>query len=322
MILMSWWALAVADCQSDPKKFYELRGTLLDPIGGHNVTVQLSAPYGSADLSTQADLKGKFRFKRVPAGIYVLTAFIPRAARTRRTVEVGPSFADEKGRIEIGLELQPRPRRPNRHQVTTEQLAIPDKARAEYNKGLQRISSHDSSGAAACFRRAVEAAPLFSLAWYQLGLIACQQKRMSDAEEYFRDALKGMPENYLALLNLGGVLLTQRNTEGAVAVNQQAVEVRPDDAQAQAQLGYSYLLAGRLEEAEIHLKQTVALDPANYFYPQILLAEIYRRRNDLSSMARELEEFLRLHPDSPKAGEVAPILEEIRSKMPAFGGTP
>jgi tetratricopeptide (TPR) repeat protein len=98
-------------------------------------------------------------------------------------------------------------------------------------------------------------------------------------------------------------------------VNERAAKARPDDAQAQAQLGYSYLLLGRLEEAETHLKRTASLDPANYYYPQILLADIYSQRGDNASMVRELEEFLRLHPDSQKARDVTRILDRLRSQL-------
>jgi len=312
-------ASPLSDCWSNERRFFELHGTLLDrsskPFIGNNTVVQLSGPYGPAGFSTLADIKGGFRFKKVPAGMYILTAFVPQVARAKRTIEIGPSFADRKGRINMTLQMQPRPYRPGSYQVDAMQLSIPETARDEFAKGQQRFSTRDFSGAAGYFRRALDIAPQFSAAWFQLGLIACQEQRFQQAADHFREALKYSPENYMALLNLGGVLLAQRNAGEAAAVNERAVKARPDDAQAQAQLGYSYLLLGRLEEAETHLKRTVSLDPANYYYPQILLADIYSQRGDNASMVRELEEFLRLHPDSQKARDVAQILDRLRSQM-------
>jgi tetratricopeptide (TPR) repeat protein len=304
---------------NNPRKLYELHGTLLDqsgqPLRADNATVQLTEPYGSADLSTLANLAGGFRFKKVPAGVYILTAFIPRIARTRRTIEVGPSFADGKGKIGITLRMERRPRRPGGYQVSMEQLSVPEEARAEYQKGLQRYSARDWSEASKRFRKAVDIAPQFSAAWYQLGIIACQQSRTQEGADYFQEALRHVPDHYQALINLGSVLLTQRKVTEAVTINQRAVKARPDDAQAQVQLGYSYLMAGRLEDAEIHLKRTIALDPANYYYPQLLLAEIYNQLNDHPSMVRELKEFLRLHPDSLKAHDVTQILDRLRLQL-------
>lgn len=116
----------------------------------------------------------------------------------------------------------------------------------------------------------------------------------------------------LLLVFLYPVLSEARGVEGALAVNAQAVKIRPDDAQALVQMGYSLLIADRLEEAETHFKEAVSLDPANYRYPQLMLAEIYRRRKDLAAVKREFEEFLRLHPDTPKAHEIRSALDELR----------
>ena len=114
-----------------------------------------------------------------------------------------------------------------------------------------------------------------------------------------------LPGNYYALLAVG-------DHQAAAVVNARAVDARPTDGQAQAQLGVSLLFLDRVDEAEASLKKAVALDPANFLHPQLRLAEIYRRRNDARSMSRELEEFLRLHPDSAKAADVRKILDQLR----------
>ena len=305
------------DSRCSEETTFELRGTIL-PSNGISFSdarpvVQISGPGGPVNLSTVADAKGRFRFKRVLPGMYLLTAFIPRVARTKRTIEIGPSWADEKGRINIGVTLEPRPRRPERFQVQATQLSVPENARAEYDKGLRRLAKRDLAGASGFFREALDLAPHFSAASYQLGSIACQQGRFAEAVDHYRESLKYSPESYQILLSLGAALLASHNGPEALLVNQRAARSRPDDPEARAQAGMSYLAVDRLEEAEEHLKATIVLDPANFHLPQLLLAEIYRRRRDYSSMAHQLEEFLRLHPDSKQAGEVAKILAEVRS---------
>ena len=316
------WILIIfslSNCWSDQIKSFELRGVLLEgggqPLIVGNVIVQLREPHGPTAFSTPADAKGQFRFRKVPGGIYVLTAFVPRGGRARRTIEIGPSFADGKGRISTTLQMRPRRSRAASFQISATQLFIPEQARAEYDKAQQRAAVHDWSGASQLLRKALDIAPQFSAAWQQLGLIASLEKRYQEAADAFREVLKQQPEYYLALINLGGVLLGLGNAAEANAVNERAVRLRPDDEQAHAQLGYGYLLVGRLAEAETHLKRTIALDPAHYFYPQILLADLYGQRNDTNSVVRELEEFLRLHPDSQKARDVAQIVVRLRSEL-------
>jgi len=309
---------------------FELRGTVV-PEGGISVNegrlgIQLQALSGAwqgRELSAAPDIGGKFRFKRIPTGMYLLTAFIPRVARVRRTIEVGPSLADKEGRIEVRIELAARRRRPGMFEVPASELTLPAAAQDEYEKGRQQLKDRNYSRAEEHYRRATELAPQYYAAWYQRGSIATRQERFSEAAGFYREALKLQPENYRALMALGEVLVTLREGEEALAVNTQAVKARPDDPQARIQLGFSMMLAGRLDQAEAHLKEAVSLDPANYCYPQLMLAEIYRRRNELPKVQRELEEFLRLHPDSPKAREIRPALNELLLQMkPVVSGNP
>jgi tetratricopeptide (TPR) repeat protein len=307
------------DCRSESRAQFELRGTLLRSDGAAfpNIRpmVQLRAPGRPVGLSAVADQQGRYRIKKVPPGMYLMTAFVPRVARAKRTIEIGPAFADEKGRITVDLKLEPRPRPPERFQVQATQLLIPDKARAEYEKGLRRIVKGDLAGSAACFAEALDLAPQYTAARYQLGLVLCQQGLFADAADHFREALKHSPESYQTLLSLGAALLAMQSNPEALEVNQRAVRARPDDPEAQAQLGISYLAADRLEDAERHLRTTIALDPANFHFPQLLLAEIYRRKRDYPSMVSQLEEFMRLHPDAQQTREVARVVGEVRSQM-------
>jgi len=305
--------------RSAERNSFEVRGMVV-PEGGlsldsSRVSIQLQALSGSwagKEPFSVPHKWGKFRYKRIPEGTYLLTVFMPRVARVRRTVEVGPSLADKDGRIEVRIPLAPQRRRPGMFQVSADELSVPTAALEEYEKGLQQLKDRNLARAEEHFRRATEWAPQYFAAWYQRGSIASRQERYGDAASYYREALKLRPESYRVLVDLGEVLLTLHDGQSALAVNAQAVKIRPDDAQAQVQMGYSLMLTERFEEAEIHLREAISLDPANYTYPQLMLAEIYRRRKDLPAVRREFEEFLRLHPDSPKAREIRSALNELR----------
>ena len=55
------------------------------------------------------------------------------------------------------------------------------------------------------------------------------------------------------------------------------------------------------------------LDPKHFSFPQLVLAEIYQRKNDSVSLMRELQEFLKFHPDSKRVPELTEWLERTRS---------
>ena len=55
------------------------------------------------------------------------------------------------------------------------------------------------------------------------------------------------------------------------------------------------------------------LDPTHFSHPQLTLAEIHLRRNEPGLAADELEDFLRQHPDWPKATEIRLAIAKFRS---------
>jgi tetratricopeptide (TPR) repeat protein len=161
--------------------------------------------------------------------------------------------------------------------------------------------------------RSVELAPQFSTAWNNLGTIAYQSGRYQDAERYFRRSLQQDRQAFEPLVNLGGVLLTLGKLDQALEYNLEAVLSRPNDALANSQLGLTYFAVNNLPLAQKYLETAKRLDPAHFSHPQLTLAEIHLRRQEASMAADELEDFLRRHPDWPKAAEMRAAIAKLRS---------
>ena len=70
----------------------------------------------------------------------------------------------------------------------------------------------------------------------------------------------------------------------------------------------------KLTEKEL-AKLVKKLDPGHFSSPQLTLAEIYRRRRDFGAVAAEIEEFLRYHPDSPRAEQLQKRLQVTRDML-------
>jgi tetratricopeptide (TPR) repeat protein len=264
---------------------------------------------------TVAGRDGKFRFKNVPAGTYTLSVSVPRVGEFRRTVEVGPSVADAKGRVAVLMEYGETTPVDRGGRVSAAELSVSDKALEEYGKAQQFLSRGDHARAAERLREAVDLSPQFATAWNLLGTIAYQTGRYKQAEEYFRESLKQDPEAYPPLVNLGGALLSLNRFQESLPVNQAAVKASPGDALAHSQLGKNYFYLGRLDEAETHLKRAKALDAGHFSYPQVFLIEIYARKNQLAASIAEMEEFLKLHPDSDWAPKIREVLGVARSRL-------
>jgi tetratricopeptide (TPR) repeat protein len=249
--------------------------------------------------STISDAQGRFRFRKLAAGAYTVVVFIPGRGESRRTIDIGPRQADARGRVSLAIDAKvvtdDLVRRKNL--VSTRELSIPDKARREYDEAQKSLGRRDVEGAVAHLERAVSLAPQFAGAWNNLGTIAYQTRQFEKAEGHFRRALQEDPEAYEPAVNLGGVLLTLQKTDEALNYNQYSALMRPNDALANSQLGMNYFYLGDLERAVKYLKTAKELDPGHFSHPQLLLAEIYRRRQDPQAAAAEIEDFRKHHPD-------------------------
>jgi Tfp pilus assembly protein PilF len=261
-----------------------------------------SSPFAQ---TTDVGVDGTFKFKKIPKGTYTVSVFLARRGEIRRSVDVGPASADERGRVVVEI-------RPTRSSidatavnfVSARELAVPKSARKEYDTAVKKLSKRDIEGGIRHFERAVEIAPHFAAAWNYLGTIAYQSSRHQDAENYFRRAREADPENYESLVNLGGVLVTLGKLEEAQTRNTAAVALRPNDPLAQVQLGLTYLRQGSFDLAERHLLIATRLDPRHFSSPQLYLAEVYLRKNDKRKAANQLSDLLQSRPDWPEADKV------------------
>jgi tetratricopeptide (TPR) repeat protein len=283
--------VAVAD-------LYDLDGRIAPAARASISLHRVLSPYAA---NTLCEPDGHFRFKKLEPGAYTVSIFIPSRGEARQTVEVGPSTSDDRQRVSVKLELKDgdfvADALKRYHAVTARQLAIPAKAMHEYEEAQRAVGRNDVAEATARLEKAVAIAPHFAPAWNHLGTIAYQTQQYPRAAECFRRALDCDPELYEPLVNLGGVLLNLNHPREAYDYNLHAVLTRPNDALANSQFGMTYWYLGNLDMAEKYLRKAVELDPAHFSHPQLLLAEIHKRRGDLDAVAADLASFKRHHPD-------------------------
>lgn len=317
--LALWCAVAAsasAATKAEPEaRNYTIEGNLM-PTRMANVQIQGVSKRYSA--STVAYWDGKFKFKKLAAGTYNLSVVVYRFGEFRQTVSVGPSSADDKGRVFVTVTLNPaRASRiftpKDRHTVSATRLFIPEKAWKEFFEAQKQLKKDDNEGALEHLRKAIELAPNFGHAYNTMGTIAYSNKQFDVAEQHFREAMKRDKDIYEPIVNLGGVLLNLGQLEEAVKMNQEALMRRPKDALANAQLGFTYQALKKPDLAIKYLEEAKKLDPGHFSNPQLMLSEIYIRRGQPKAAAAELEHFLRYHPDFPDAAKLKDYIRKLRS---------
>lgn len=285
---------------------------------GRRIVLNLLAVGTQASVRTWADPRGRFRFKKVKPGSYALSILIPGTGEILETVDITPSFADSRGRVEKKFDydqeaLQNEARVAQQGLVSVRELSIPYRARREYQRARDRLRKEETDSAVEHLQKAIEQAPQYMEALNTLGIVYFQRKKYAEAEKYFRTALEKAPDSFEPLLNLGGALLAQGRAEEALEINQRVQEARPNDALANAQLGFSYLLSGDEGQAIVYLEWVEDIDPAHFTNPQLSLARIYMRRDETEDAVEELREFLKFHPDSGDATEARTLLQQAES---------
>jgi Tfp pilus assembly protein PilF len=300
---------------------FEFRGQILGdnrrPIHDPEPVVFLHGATLPYNGTARVGLDGSFKFQKLRAGSYVLIIAVPGQGEMRRTVDVTASLADRKRRVRETIRFSPSVSSEEIGLVHKSQLSVPRKARDQFQRALRELGENDVEAAKACLDEAIRLAPHYAEAWNQLGVIAYQTAHFAEAERYFRRALKEEPTAFYALVNLGGALLSLEGKDAeALEINQQAVRRAPEDALAQSQLGKTHLRLGQLDEAEKHLRQAIALDPRHFSAPQLSLADLYLMQGRMEERIREMEEYLKHHPDGAFAPRVRELLQRVGTTPP------
>ena len=311
--------LAISPGQEQEAPKFELVGQIESEPGvrlkGFFSQVILRGAYHPFLRQTVTNLGGVFKFKKVGAGTYVLTATTPRNGTSTRTIEITPSFADSKGRVRTSIQMNLDQNR-SAYRISVAALAVPDKAWKEYLRAQDQLSRSHTDAAIKHLKRALKAAPEFPTALNSLGTICYQTGKYKEAEEYFKQALDLDPDSYPPLVNLGGALLSLGQFEKALQANLRALERRPSDPLAHFQLGLSYEGLGEWDKAITSLQEAKRLEPTHFTIPQLSIARLLLKKGRLEASIKEYEEFLFLHPDSPHAAGVRRFIEGVQRKQP------
>ena len=260
---------------------------------------------------------GKFSFKKLSAAPYRLTIAVPNWGQMEQSIDIGPSFADSKNRIEMEFRFQPDYQTETTDVVSLSQLTIPRKAKNEYRDAIKELEKKETARAVRHLERAVSIAPHYSDAWNRLGTISFVSREYEKAEKYFRKALEHAPDSFSPVVNMGAALYALGRIEESLVYNKKAVSLDPRDPLANSQLGLSYLALKMYPEAEDHLLKCKSLDPAHFSHPQVTLAELYRQLGDSQGMLRELKEFIFYHPDDGKVPALRQIMKNLEHEAKA-----
>ncbi len=176
------------------------------------------------------------------------------------------------------------------------------------SKDVQLATMHNALGSAlksqgrvneatGYFRQALEYAPTFANAWYNLANILVSQGDVDGAIEHYRKALQFEPRYIGAHINIGTTLAKQGKLDEAIMRFREVLQVEPDHPKAHNNLGTALLTQGKFDEAIIHFRKVLEADP-NHLNARNYYGEALLEKGLVDEAVAQFNEALRIDPQS------------------------
>jgi tetratricopeptide (TPR) repeat protein len=202
--------------------------------------------------------------------------------------------ADLKQYLEAALENRP---------LTATQEVVgyqPDKRAVRFwNMGRSSMKSERTADMAeGWFKKAIAAAPDFTLPYLSLGTLYYRQHRLTEAQQQFEAVLQRKPDNALALGSLGQLALDQGNLAGAEQRLTAALQADESYLPGYYLMGVVKGRQKELEQALVWFRQAEARNPREYRL-FVYRGQLFEDQDNLAAAAAEYRKALELIVEQP-----------------------
>ncbi len=282
------------------------------------VEVTLAPVSGGMASTAQTGPDGEFQFNGLRQGTYILTVHEPGYELIQETVRVSGM---EPGVMLSLTKTGAPPSGQAGDTVSVRELSIPENARKEFLKGVQRREKHDPAGSLPHFQRAIAAFPSYYEAYLQMGFAYNSLGKPEETEKAVRAAVELSSENFAdADFALSELLGEENKFDDAEKAARHGVELKPASYVGHFLLGQALYGLHRFKEAEASARKVLSLK-RDFAAVHLLLANIHMRTNDAPALLNDLNSYLTLDPDGPAAAQARQLRETIQQRLAAASAT-
>ncbi len=279
-----------------------------------NVAIQLQGGEGAELSDGVSSDGGYFEFRRLRPGSYTLSIDLAGYERVSLSVDASMQFA--RG-LQIVLHATQDSKAPGgANSVSAHELSMPAKARDMMASGRTKLyQTKDANAALADFRQAVEIAPQFYEAEYQVAMAQLTLGQRDDASASFQKSIDISEGKYgEAYVGLATLLLDRGDLSGGEKAVRRGLELSPDFWLGSYELGRAELYQGHIADAEKSAEQARSLAPtAPVVYR--LLANIHIQKKDYRAAQADIDAYIKLDPDSPAGVRAKQLRDELSKKI-------
>ena len=190
-------------------------------------------------------------------------------------------------------------------------------------KGLAKLNGKpDYQGSIKDFERAIQEYPDYHEAYAQMGVAYLHLGNNTNSEQALRKSLElSKNQDVDALIWLATLLSNGDKYAEAEPLARKAVDLNPNSWQANSELARALLGLNRFEEAEKNAQAAVKLRPDNPLL-YLIEANIHEQLQDGPALLDDLNNYLKLAPNGPFAGQVRQQKEQVQQELGNAQGTP
>ncbi|HTQ59917.1 MAG TPA: tetratricopeptide repeat protein [Candidatus Solibacter sp.] len=258
---------------------------------------------------------GEFAFLGLQSGGYILK--VSAAGYDSTDIDVNVDFGTERG---VSIFLKPTRTSPanipGSALISAHELSMPEPARILVAAGMKQLyAEKNADEALKDFQGAIEKAPDYYEAYYQMGMAYLSMQKSSDAEKNLEKAVELSQQSYAeADVALARLWIGRRDTAHGEALLRHGLELNPKSWMGLFELGKLELYRNHLEaalEAAEKAKSLAPEQPLSYR----LLSLIHLRQKNYTAAIADLDGYIRLDPNSPEGLTAKKILADTQQKL-------
>jgi tetratricopeptide (TPR) repeat protein len=269
------------------------------------VAVSLKSHDAGIFRSFLTDYDGRFEVRGLVPGTYEISVEEAGYETLRSKVQLDAPLM----KVELHLiSSQSSQTLRNAYTVSVRELKIPDKAKAEYTKGLESLAKRDFPASLSHLTKAVQVFPDYYEALYHQGVVETNLGRLENAMLSFQKSIDRSGGQYAwADFGVGYVLFLKGKASEAETIIRRGLELDQNSADGFLLLGLTLLRLNRSEEAEKSAREALLRKP-DFAEAYLILADANARKQNYWEQIQGLDAYLRLEP----AGAASQRVHQIR----------
>lgn len=276
------------------------------------IKVVIQTRTGAEVARTTTDSKGRFQFRGMAPGVYLVSVRQEGYLDSPQQVDV--SFTPQ-ARIFIDLIPASGNVQPAAGSIDASVSALPPEAQQAFAKGLELLFKEKKAEESIVqFKKVEKLEPEFTSAYVHHGLALMDLSKFSEAESTLHKAVRKSPGDFYANFYLGACLNSEQKFADAERVLRKALEKQQNSAEANYELSRSLLGQGRWQDAEAPATDCSKLSPE--FAPvHVVLGNISLRKRDANGALQHFREYMKLDPKGPFSQQTQEMIAKIEAAL-------